>query len=156
MRTGICITLKPGDRRRLAALARDRNAPHKHVWRAEIVRLRWSALPFTANWLRVVVPRVHSADAIQLRPAAEPSAASACIVGWDFASTARQNDLARLLRTGREVVLRWCAQGKSGRHQVPRLAPRRIVCGLQKVPSGRPRGAIGAASKSVVGASGSS
>jgi hypothetical protein len=39
MRTGICITLKPGDRRRLAALARDRNAPHKHVWRAEIVLL---------------------------------------------------------------------------------------------------------------------
>jgi hypothetical protein len=39
MRTGISITLKPGDRRRLAALARDRNAPHKHVWRAEIVLL---------------------------------------------------------------------------------------------------------------------
>ena len=39
MRTGICITLKPGDRRRLAALTRDRNAPHKHVWRAEIVLL---------------------------------------------------------------------------------------------------------------------
>ena len=28
-----------GDRRRLAALARDRNAPRKHVWRAEIVLL---------------------------------------------------------------------------------------------------------------------
>ncbi len=39
MRTGICITLKPGDRRRLAALAWDRNAAHKHVWRAEIVLL---------------------------------------------------------------------------------------------------------------------
>ena len=39
MRTGISITLKPSDRRRLAALARDRNAPHKHVWRAEIVLL---------------------------------------------------------------------------------------------------------------------
>src|SRR5436190_8245666 len=39
MRTGISITLKPADRRRLAALARDRNAPHKHVWRAEIVLL---------------------------------------------------------------------------------------------------------------------
>src|SRR6201994_1536144 len=39
MRTGICITLKPADRRRLATLARDRNAPHKHVWRAEIVLL---------------------------------------------------------------------------------------------------------------------
>src|ERR1041384_4097525 len=39
MRTGIFITLKPADRRRLAALARDRNAPHKHVWRAEIVLL---------------------------------------------------------------------------------------------------------------------
>jgi transposase len=37
MRTGISITLKPSDRRRLKALARDRNAPHKHVWRAEIV-----------------------------------------------------------------------------------------------------------------------
>jgi Homeodomain-like domain-containing protein len=39
MRTGISITLKPADRRRLAALARDRNTPHKHVWRAEIVLL---------------------------------------------------------------------------------------------------------------------
>src|ERR1700692_1663054 len=39
MRTGISITLKPADRRRLAVLARDRNAPHKHVWRAEIVLL---------------------------------------------------------------------------------------------------------------------
>src|SRR5437764_11443068 len=39
MRTGISITLKPADRRRLKSLARDRNAPHKHVWRAEIVLL---------------------------------------------------------------------------------------------------------------------
>jgi transposase len=31
MRTGISITLKPADRRRLPTLARDRNAPHKHV-----------------------------------------------------------------------------------------------------------------------------
>jgi transposase len=37
MRTGISITLKPADRRRLKALVQDRNAPHKHVWRAEIV-----------------------------------------------------------------------------------------------------------------------
>ena len=39
MRTGISITLKPADRRRLKVLVRDRNAPHKHVWRAEIVLL---------------------------------------------------------------------------------------------------------------------
>ena len=39
MRTGISITLKPADRRRLKALARDRNTAHKHVWRAEIVLL---------------------------------------------------------------------------------------------------------------------
>src|ERR1019366_1826550 len=39
MRTGISTTLKPADRRRLKALARDRNTPHKHVWRAEIVLL---------------------------------------------------------------------------------------------------------------------
>src|SRR5271169_704454 len=39
MRTGVSITLKPADRRRLKALARDRNAPQKHVWRARIVLL---------------------------------------------------------------------------------------------------------------------
>ena len=39
MRTGISIALKAADRRRLAAVARNRNAPHKHVWRAEIVLL---------------------------------------------------------------------------------------------------------------------
>src|SRR5271168_4335365 len=39
MRTGIVITLKPADRRRLKVLTRDRNTPHKHVWRAEIVLL---------------------------------------------------------------------------------------------------------------------
>jgi hypothetical protein len=39
MRNGISITLKPGDRRRLKALTRTRNAPQKHVWRAEIVLL---------------------------------------------------------------------------------------------------------------------
>src|SRR6185312_11851140 len=44
MRTEISITLKPSDRRRLAALARDRNAPHKHVWRAEIVLLSASGV----------------------------------------------------------------------------------------------------------------
>lgn len=39
MRTGISITLRPADRRRLMALTRDRNALQKHVWRAEIVLL---------------------------------------------------------------------------------------------------------------------
>jgi len=39
MRPGISITLKLAVRRRLAALARDRNAAHKQVWRAEIVLL---------------------------------------------------------------------------------------------------------------------
>ena len=39
MRTGISITVTPPDRRRLLALVNDRNAPQKHVWRAEIVLL---------------------------------------------------------------------------------------------------------------------
>jgi transposase len=39
MRTGISITVLPADRRRLLALVKDRNAPQKHVWRAEIVLL---------------------------------------------------------------------------------------------------------------------
>jgi hypothetical protein len=37
MRTGISITVSRSDRRRLAAMAADRNAPQKHVWRAWIV-----------------------------------------------------------------------------------------------------------------------
>ena len=39
MRTGISITLKASDRRRLLAIMRDRNTPQKHVWRAAIVLL---------------------------------------------------------------------------------------------------------------------
>ena len=44
MRPGISITLTPAGRRRLTALARDRNAAHKHVWRAEIVLLSASGV----------------------------------------------------------------------------------------------------------------
>jgi hypothetical protein len=39
MRTGISITVTPSDRLRLEVLVRDRNAPQKRVWRAEIVLL---------------------------------------------------------------------------------------------------------------------
>ena len=39
MRTGISITLEAKDRPRLEAIVRDRNAPQKHAWRAEIVLL---------------------------------------------------------------------------------------------------------------------
>ncbi|MBW7886568.1 MAG: IS630 family transposase, partial [Caldilineaceae bacterium] len=39
MRTGISLTVSSIDRQRLAALIRDRNAPQKHVWRAEIILL---------------------------------------------------------------------------------------------------------------------
>jgi hypothetical protein len=35
----LSITVSPADRRRLLALVKDRNAPQKHVWRAEIVLL---------------------------------------------------------------------------------------------------------------------
>src|ERR1700726_1345701 len=39
MRTGIVLTVTPAVRRRLQAVARNRNAPQKHVWRAAIVLL---------------------------------------------------------------------------------------------------------------------
>jgi transposase len=39
MRTGIAVSLDEADRRRLEAIAADRNAPQKHVWRARIVLL---------------------------------------------------------------------------------------------------------------------
>src|SRR3546814_9732344 len=39
MRTGISFPVSPIDRQRLMALIKDRNAPQKHVWRAEIILL---------------------------------------------------------------------------------------------------------------------
>jgi transposase len=39
MRTGISISATPADLDRLRALVKDRNAPQKHVWRAQIVLL---------------------------------------------------------------------------------------------------------------------
>ena len=39
MRTGISIKITRPDRRRLEAITRDRNAPQKHAWRANIVLL---------------------------------------------------------------------------------------------------------------------
>jgi transposase len=39
MRPGIIVTVTPAERRRLQALARNRNAAQKHVWRAKIVLL---------------------------------------------------------------------------------------------------------------------
>ena len=39
MRTGIIVEVSAADRRRLAAIAADRNSPQKHVWRAQIVLL---------------------------------------------------------------------------------------------------------------------
>ena len=44
MRTGISITVKPLDRKRLRAILQDRNAPQKHAWRAEIVLLSGDGL----------------------------------------------------------------------------------------------------------------
>jgi transposase len=39
MRPGISISVTPADLDRLRALVKDRNAPQKHVWRAQIVLL---------------------------------------------------------------------------------------------------------------------
>ncbi len=39
MRKGITIAVTPADRVRLDAIARDRNSPQNHVWRARIVLL---------------------------------------------------------------------------------------------------------------------
>src|SRR5215204_4221603 len=39
MRPGVTIALKAIDRRRLEAIAGNRNVPQKHAWRAEIVLL---------------------------------------------------------------------------------------------------------------------
>ena len=47
MREGISITVKSSERRRLKALLKNRNAPQKHVWRAQIVLLSAEGLGTT-------------------------------------------------------------------------------------------------------------
>ena len=37
MRAGITVNVTSDDRRRLEAIVSDRNAPQKHVWRAQII-----------------------------------------------------------------------------------------------------------------------
>ena len=37
MRTGISFTVSPTDRQRLMTVVKDRNAPQKRIWRAEII-----------------------------------------------------------------------------------------------------------------------
>jgi hypothetical protein len=37
MRTAISFTVSPDDRHRLEAVVRDRNAPRKHAWRAQVI-----------------------------------------------------------------------------------------------------------------------
>ena len=44
MRPGICISVTPADLDRLRALVKDRNAPQKHVWRAQIVLMTGAGL----------------------------------------------------------------------------------------------------------------
>jgi transposase-like protein len=44
MRQGIILTVGRADRRRLEALARDRNAAQKRAWRAQIVLLSAAGL----------------------------------------------------------------------------------------------------------------
>jgi hypothetical protein len=39
MRTGISFAVSPTDRQRLTTVVKDRNAPQKRVWRAEIILL---------------------------------------------------------------------------------------------------------------------
>jgi len=47
MRTGISFTVSPADRDRLVGIVSNRNAPQKHVWRAEIVLLSADGLGTT-------------------------------------------------------------------------------------------------------------
>ena len=44
MRTGISITVKPSDRKKLTAILKNRNAAQKHVWRAQIILLSGDGL----------------------------------------------------------------------------------------------------------------
>jgi len=76
MRTGISITVTPSDRLLLEALVRDRNAPQKQVWRAEIVllsadglRLGWRIRPVPGQLQKVAdilrgLPEIVECDRI--------------------------------------------------------------------------------------------
>ena len=47
MRTGISFSVSPDDRDRLVGIVSNRNAPQKHVWRAEIILLSADGLGTT-------------------------------------------------------------------------------------------------------------
>lgn len=76
MRTRISITVTPSDRLQLEALVRDRNAPQKQVWRAEIVllsadglRLGWRIRPVPGQLQKVAdilrgLPEIVECDRI--------------------------------------------------------------------------------------------
>jgi len=49
MRSGISITVTPADRCRLEAIASDRNAPQKHVWRSRIRPPSTASSPVTTR-----------------------------------------------------------------------------------------------------------
>jgi DNA-binding Lrp family transcriptional regulator len=67
MRTGISITVTPSDRLQLEALVRDRNAPQKQVWRAEIALL--SADGLRLGWrIRPVSGQLKVADILRGLP----------------------------------------------------------------------------------------
>jgi hypothetical protein len=128
MRTGISISLKPADRRRLAALARDRNAPHKHVWRAGIVLL--SADGVGTNGAALIMPACNS-EAMNLHLAeiaatVAPAAHAILLVdqaGWHLST--RLLVPANILRRSRRPLL--CGMERARRpalaHHVHRTAP---------------------------------
>jgi hypothetical protein len=84
MRTGISVTLAAEDRRRLEAIVRDRNAPQKHVWRAEIVLL-------SAAGLGTVEIMRRTGKSKTLDATREPAA----VTGWSPSPPLARNAVAR-------------------------------------------------------------
>jgi hypothetical protein len=50
MRTGIKVQVSAADRTQLDAIVADRNAPQKHVWRAQIVLLTADGCGTAGGW----------------------------------------------------------------------------------------------------------
>jgi hypothetical protein len=73
MRTGISISITPADADRLRALVKDRNAPQKHVWRAQIVLLSAEGVGTNAIMRETDTPRP---DCAQLASCSGPSRTS--------------------------------------------------------------------------------
>ena len=112
MRAGIVVNVTPGDRRRLEAIVGNRDAPQKHVWRAEIIlatdegcgpaeimRRSGKVRPVVWRWqARFMAEGVARLARDKTRKPGKPPLPVAACGGWSCSPTLPRSSMLRLLQ----------------------------------------------------------